>query len=179
MRTILVATVAGMVLCGPWGCASKRMDLSNPTTHQMLSLLMPAKIIVEPFTGLKSFDDDDQPDGLEVVLRPVDTFGDPVKIAGTLIVELYQFRPAAGERKGYKIEQWEVELASKRDQDKYWNRITQMYEIPLMLGPEALALGPDHKFVIEVTYNTPLDEHMITEYVFEPPLPTQRGLATQ
>jgi hypothetical protein len=169
----------GAVFGGAWGCASQKVNLGDPGTRQMLSLLLPAEIIVEPFTGLKSFDDDDQPDGLEVVLRPVDTFEDPVKIAGTLIVELYRFRPASGERKGEKIEQWDVELASKKDQDKYWNRITQMYEIPLMLSPESLTLGAEQKFVIEVTYNSPLDEHMITEYVFEPPLPTQRGLATQ
>ncbi len=154
------------------------MDPGDPATHQMLSLLMPAKIIVEPFTGLKSFDDDDQPDGLELILRPVDTFGDPVKIAGALVVELYEFRPASGERKGRKIEQWDVELASKRDQDKYWNRITQMYEVPLMLSPEALASGQGQDYVVEVTYNTPLGERMITEYVFEPPLSTRRGLAT-
>ena len=178
MRLILIAVVTGVVLCGPPGCASPRIDLDNPATHQMLSLLMPAKIIVEPFTGLKSFDDDDQPDGIELVMRPVDSVGDPVKIAGALVIELYQFRPASAEPKGRKIEQWDVRLASLRDQDKYWNRVTQMYEIPLMLGPEALALGPADKYVIEVTYNTPLDQHMITEYVFEPPLPTRRGLAS-
>ena len=176
MGAILVAVVAGAVLFGPLGCASQKVDTANPATRQMISLLMPTEIIVEPFTGLKSFDDADLPDGIEVVMRPVDAFGDPVKIAGVLMVELYQFRPASGERKGRKIEQWDIELASTRDQCRYWNRVTQMYEIPLVLSPEALALGSGGKFVVEVTYNTPLGEHMITEYMFEPPLVTESGL---
>ena len=141
----------------------------------MLSLLMPAKIIVEPFSGLKSFDDDDQPDGLEVVLRPVDAFDDPVKIAGALRIELYAFRAGAGERKGRKIEQWDIPLTSMRDQRTYWNRFTQMYEIPLEL--DLASAEPADKFVIEVTYNTPLGEHMLTEYVFAPPLRREGRLA--
>lgn len=156
MRNIVVILAASLAPVGLAGCASQKEDVSDPATHQSLSLLMPARIIVEPFTGLKSFDDDARPDGLEVVLRPVDAFGDPVKIAGHLLIELYRFRPASGERKGLKVEQWDIELTSAADQRKYWNHVTQMYEIPLMLGPEALALEPDQKFVIEVTYNLSL-----------------------
>jgi hypothetical protein len=179
MRAIIFAGAVGAVLLGQVGCTLTDVDLGDSATRQMLSLLMPAEIIVEPFTGLKSFDDDDLPDGIEVVMRPVDAFGDPVKIAGHLIIEVHQFRPASGERQGRKIEQWDIELASTRDQQKYWNRVTQMYEIPLALGPEAMALGAGEKFVIGITYNTPLGEHMITEHVFEPPLQTETGLAGQ
>ena len=92
MRAIIFAMAAGAVLLGQVGCALTDVDLGDSATRQMLSLLMPAEIIVEPFTGLKSFDDDDLPDGIEVVMRPVDAFGDPVKIAGHLIIEVHQFR---------------------------------------------------------------------------------------
>ena len=148
-------------------CAQRRVDLDDAATAQMLLLLMPDRIIVEPFTGLKSFDDDARPDGLELVLRPVDAFNDPVKIAGALRVELYRFRQASGQRKGAKIEQWDVPLNTPRAQRLYWNHFTQMYEIPLELDL-ASAAGAD-KYVLEVTYNTPLGEHMVTEYVFEAP----------
>ncbi|MHC4090644.1 MAG: hypothetical protein ACYSUQ_06615 [Planctomycetota bacterium] len=173
-----VGLLLGLVgLPGLIGCAPRAVDVDDPATRQMLSLLMPARIIVEPFTGLKSFDDDDQPDGLEVVLRPVDAFQDPVKIAGSLRVELYHFRPASGESKGRKIEQWDVPLSSLRDQETYWNRYTQMYEIPLEL--DLAAAEPADKYVIEITYNTPLGEHTVTEYVFEPPLPRESRLAAE
>lgn len=177
MAKSLAPLLGAALLFGLTGCASRTVDVDDPASRQMLSLLMPTRIIVEPFTGLKSFDDDDQPDGLEVVLRPVDAFKDPVKIAGSIRVELYHFQPAAGERKGAKIEQWDIPLISMRDQDTYWNRYTQMYEIPLEL--DVATAEPADKYVIEVTYNTPLGEHMITEYVFEPPLRREARLAAE
>ncbi|MCP4251339.1 MAG: hypothetical protein GY778_30250 [bacterium] len=163
----LVAMTGAMLSSAGLACDQRSVDLDDAATGQMLSLLMPDKIIVEPFTGLKSFDDDPRPDGLELVLRPVDAFNDPVKIAGAVRVELYQFRQASGQRKGAKIEQWDVALNSQQAQRLYWNHFTQMYEIPLELDL-ASAAGAD-KYVLEVTYNTPLGEHMVSEYVFEAP----------
>jgi hypothetical protein len=169
--------LAACLAAAATGCASKTVDIDNPATRQMLTLLMPEKIIVEPFTGLKSFDDDDEPDGIEVVLRPVDSFGDPVKVAGVIRVELYEFRPASGIDKGSRIEMWNVNLDSQRDQAKLWNRFTQMYEIPLEID---LTNAPaSEKFVLEVTYNTPLGEHMLTEYFFEPPPRPKAGIAAK
>ena len=170
MRVALVAIMAVVV-----GCSSQTVNVDDPATRQMLSLLMPAKIIVEPFSGLKSFDDDDVPDGLEVVLRPVDSFGDPVKVAGVFRISLAHFRPASGLNQGDPIEQWDVAISTVGDQQAYWNRFTQMYEIPLELDLGTVA--PDDRYVIEVTYNTPLGEHMITEYEFEPPPHRGAGLA--
>ncbi|MFQ5489931.1 MAG: hypothetical protein ACE5GE_04340 [Phycisphaerae bacterium] len=173
-----MACLAVACLLGPLaGCAQKRLDVSDPATQKMLSLLMPVKIIIDPITGLKSFDDDDQPDGIIVALRAVDAFGDRVKIAGSVLVELYEFRPASGEAKGRKIEQWEIQLASARDQRRYWNRFAEMYDLPLMLSPEALASASPGKYVVEVTHNNPLGEHMMAEHVFEPPVARQPGLA--
>lgn len=160
-----------------FGCGPRGVDFDDPAVRQMISLLMPERIIVEPFTGLKSFDDDDEPDGLEVVLRSQDSFGDPVKIAGLVRVGLYAFNPASGERKGRQIEQWDVPLVTPPDQRTYWNPFTQMYEIPLELDLGSIAAA--EKYVIEVVYTTPLGEHMISEYVYEPPLTTETGLASQ
>ncbi len=138
---------------------------------------MPERIIVEPFTGLKSFDDDNLPDGLEVVFRPVDSFGDPVKIAGSIRIELYEFRPASGESKGRRIEMWTIPLDSGGDQKKYWNRFTQTYEIPVELDVSQAPAG--ERYIIELSYNTPLGDHMVTEYTFQPPPPAVAGLTAQ
>lgn len=170
LLTAFLAAVA------PGGCATRTVDFDDATVRKMISLLMPERIIVEPFSGLKSFDGDDQPDGLEVVLRTEDAFGDPVKLAGSLRVGLYTFRPASGETKGRQIEQWEVPLVTQRDQETYWNQFTQRYEMPLELDVGSVAQAD--KYVIEVVYNTPLGEHMTTEYVYEPPLRTEAGLAS-
>jgi len=174
-----IATLAGaaILLQTVGGCAPRALDVDDPATAQMVSLLMPERIIVEPFTGLKSFDDDDRPDGLELVLRPVDSFDDPVKIAGNVRVELYTFRPASGEPKGQRIQQWDISLTSERAQRTYWNHFTQMYEVPLELDVNATEIA--EKYVVEVTYNTPLGEHMISEFVFEPPVHRESWLAAE
>jgi len=172
---VVAVLLAGLPVVA--GCASRPVNVDDPATRQMLSLLMPAKIIVEPFTGLKSFDGDALPDGLEVVLRPVDAFDDPVKIAGVLRVELFYFRDASGERQGRRIEQWEVPITTPTDQRAYWNRVTQMYEIPLELN--LLSVRAEDRYVLEVTYNTPLGEHMRTEHEFEPPVRRREGLTGQ
>ena len=171
---VTMALLAALVTVG---CGPRTVDFDDPAVRQMVSLLMPERIIVEPFTGLKSFDDDDQPDGLEVVLRPRDSFGDPVKIAGLLRVELYTFNPASGEHQGRQIQQWEIPLVTPQDQRTYWNPFTQMYEIPLEL--DLGSITPADKYVIEVVYNTPLGEHMISEYVYEQPVRAQTDLASQ
>ena len=159
----------------PAGCIIP-VHVYDAATRQQLSLLMPATVnIVGPFTRFRSFDDDDRPDGIELLLQPVDTFGDPVNIAGALIVELYEFRQAAADNKGAKLTQWDIALTSERDQRMYWNRTTGMYEFQLQFEPAAPP--PTRKYVLQVTYNTPLKEHMMDQYVLEapPPAPALTG----
>ncbi|MFH0980607.1 MAG: hypothetical protein V2A79_03595 [Planctomycetota bacterium] len=166
--------VALAVLASP-GCQRPTVDLNAAATHQQLSLLMPAAVkIVAPFTRFRSFDDDERPDGIELLVQPVNTFGDPVNIAGDVIVELYEFRQASGDRKGEKVQQWDIALASERAQRMYWNRTTSMYEFRLQLARTTLPAEP--KYVLQVTYNTPLKEHMLDECVLEAPL-SPRALA--
>lgn len=141
---------------------------------EMVKLLLPDEIrIVEAFTGFRSFDQDERPDGIELLLQPMDTYGDPVKIAGTVRVELYAFLPASGEPKGERLcEPWEVPLLTEQDQKRYWNNVTGMYEIPLKFPTDLSPKGD--KFVLRVTYNTPLSEHMTDEFVMAAPADVTR-----
>lgn len=158
-----------LALLLPAGCNRPSVDTSDAAARQQLSLLMPDRVsIVGPFTRFRSFNDDDRLDGIELLLQPVNTFGDPVNIAGSVIIELYEFRQASGDNKGAKIRQWDVSLASERDQRTYWNRTTSMYEFQLQFDPATLP--PCEKYVLQVIYNTPLQEHMLDEHVLEIPL---------
>lgn len=137
---------------------------------------MPQRIgIVEAFTAFKSFDDDDIPDGIELLLQAYDAYGDSVKIAGSLRVELYAYQPASGEPRGRRLlDPWVVRLYDEKDQCRYWNRVTGMYEIPLEFPAGAVTAaegsgGSGGKFVLAVTYNTPLDTHLEDEIVLPAP----------
>lgn len=162
-------SAAPLIACLVLGCAQPSMDLDDAATRQQLALLMPQEVnIVGPFTRFRSFDEDERPDGIELLIQPVNSFGDPVNIAGDVIVELYEFRRASGDDKGAQLQHWDIPLASRADQEAYWNRTTSMYEFRLQLDPATLPQA--RKYVVLVTYNTPLGEHMITEHVLEVPL---------
>lgn len=152
------------------GCRPTSVNLADGATRQQLTLLMPAEVnIVGPFTRFCSLSSGKQLDGIDLLLQPINTFGDPVNISGHLIAELYEFRQASGDCKGAELQQWDISLTTEREQRKYWNRTTSMYEFRLHLDRSALG-RPHQKYVLEVTYNTPLKEHMVDEYVMEVPL---------
>ncbi len=123
---------------------------------QQLSLLMPQEIqIVEAFTKFAALDKSDKVDGIELRLRPLDSFGDPIKIAGIVRAELYHRLPASGKREGMRVcPPWKISLSTEQDERKYWNPLTAMYEIPLKLPG---GQPPDGQYVVDVIYTTPLD----------------------
>jgi hypothetical protein len=133
----------------------------------MLTLLMPSRIeIVKPFTRLQSFDGDATPDGIEVLLRAVNFLDNPgLMIVGNVRVELFEYVPASANQKGTRVEQWTVDLGSVSQQRRHWNRLTQMYELRLGANPGAVPAAG--RFVLAVTYTSPLGEHLTDEYVLE------------
>jgi len=146
------------------GCQQHRGDVDP-----MVELLLPQRVrIVEPFTEFTSFDDDERPDGITVLVQPIDSFGDSVKIAGLVRVELYNYIQASGNRAGNRVcEPWEISLTTQSQQRRYWNTVTGMYEIPVKL-PAGLSLGA-RKYVVVLTYNTPLETHLTDEATIELP----------
>ena len=126
---------------------------------------MPSRIeIVEPFTRVKSFDDDATPDGIGLLLQAVNSFGARgLMIAGNVRVALYEHVPASGDRKGRRLEHWEIPLTNAEQQREHWNDVTQMYEFLLQVDPAPIALAD--KYVLEVTYNSPLGEHLADECI--------------
>ena len=160
MRLIHAGLISSFWLLG---CASTPPATNDAAQRQMLSLLMPGRIeIVEPFTRVKSFDDDPAPDGIELLLQAVNSLDNPgLMIVGDVRVELYEHVPASADRKGRRLEQWDVKLSTTEHQRTYWNPITQMYEFRLAVDPNTIP--PAEKFVLLVTYNSPLGEHLSDE----------------
>jgi len=135
--------------------------------QRMLALLLPRRIeIVEPFTRVKSFDDDGTPDGIELLLQAVNSLDDPgLMVIGTLRVELYEYVPASGLPRGRRLEQWDVELVSDDQQRKYWNQLTQMYELRLGVDPKRIPSAD--RYVLLVTYDSPFGDRLTDEYMIQ------------
>jgi hypothetical protein len=136
----------------------------------MIALVMPCRVeIVEPFTRVKSFDDDAIPDGIEVLIRAINALDSPGLMVGRVRVELYEYVPASAEPKGRRLEHWAVELSSTQDQRRYWNPLTQMYEF--RLGVDAKAIPRADRYVLMVTYDSPLGERLTDQYMINYRIP--------
>ena len=79
--------------------------------------------------------------------------------------------PATGLRTGSRLAMWEVPLNTKDDQRRYWSSTTQMYEFHLELDTQLMSQRP--RYVLAVTYNTPLGTHLTDEYILEAPIASE------
>ncbi len=166
------ATIGGLLaVCG---CAVSTVQIDEAAQRQMLELLLPDRIeIVEPFTRVKSFDDDAVPDGIELLLQAVNPLDNPgLMIVGRVRVELYEYLPSTGDHKGRRMENWDIELVTTEQQRKHWNALTQMYEFRLGINPETIApadqqAGFARKFVLTATYLPPVGDRLSDECVLQ------------
>ena len=139
---------------------------TDPQKVEMLSLMVPDRIKIMPFTKITSFNKDNIPDGILAVVRPIDKFGDPVKAAGLLYFELWTYVNASNERKGERLAFWDRTIATAEEMRLYWTR-AQMYEFQLAWTQGAELLKPNHKYVFTATYRTPWDTTIQDQYVLE------------
>ena len=84
-------------------------------------------------------------------------------IVGRVRVELYEYMPASGDRKGRRLEQWNIELTTAKQQRAHWSSLTQMYEWQLGLDPASIPRAD--KYILAVTYDSPLGERLTDECV--------------
>jgi hypothetical protein len=159
-RSFLPASVLVLALAG---CAATPPAQDDTAQREMLALLMPSRIeIVEPFTQVKSFDDAAALNGIELLLQAVNSLGSRgLPIVGHVRVELFEHLPASGQRKGQRIEHWEISLADVEQQRRYWNDVTQMYKFMLLV--DEIPVPVAETYVLAVTYNSPLGEHLTSE----------------
>lgn len=175
MTTTLRAWTAALLLsacCLALGCRHgiDRVPCEADKVDQ-LRLMLPERIKIQPFTSIRSFDDDDIPDGILLVLRPEDRFGDPVKAAGYFYFELWTFVNASGERKGELLAFWDRTIATESDMRIYWTH-TQMFEFQLAWVGQGLGqVEPGRKFVLTASWRTPWDTTVRDEYILEFQLP--------
>ncbi len=153
------------------GCTQPTGSLDDPQTREALKLLMPQEIQIAPFTRVESFDQDARPDGIALLLRPINVLGAPANIVGMVRVELFEFVQASAIATGPRLAVWEVSLNTEEDWRKYWSSTTQMYEFRLEV--ESDVLPSSRKYVLVATYNTPLGEHLTDQYILELPIASE------
>lgn len=166
-RRLYGAALLPLLAAGSGGCTTPTPALDAEEQRQMLALLMPSRVeIVEPFTRVETPDPQREKPAqhaIELLIQAVNILDSPGVMVGRVRVELYEFVPASGDRKGRRLEHWNIELSSREDQLRYWNRLTQMYEF--RLGIDATKIPRADKYVLLLTYDSPLGERLTDEYV--------------
>lgn len=146
---------------------------------QMLSLMLPQTLKIQPFTKIRDFDGDAQPDGILAVVRPLDAFGDPAKAVGLFYFELWTYEAATAERKGERLAYWDRLIGSAQDVSLYWTR-AQMYEFQLAWTSGISGIKPGRKYILTAAYRTPWDETIRDEFVLEvPSMPAAANLTEE
>jgi len=154
--------VVGLALIGS-ACRVPRSVPDDADTRRMIALLMPKRVeIVEPFTRVQNADGGAKPTRIELLIQAVNTLGNPgLMITGGIRVELYEYVAASGDAKGRRLEFWDIDLDTEQQQNDHWNAMTQMYEFHL--GIVASQIPVADRYVLSITYNSPMNERLTDE----------------
>jgi hypothetical protein len=141
---VVSAAVIGLtqVACQPVGRLTEREGSDAP-------LFAPTDLRIHPFTAVKDWTGDNQPDGVEVLLELQDRFRDPTKATGTALFELYAFRKYAPDPRGERLAAWRGSVQTLDEQRMRWNRISRTYSFQLAY-PQ---IRSDHSYVLQVWFD--------------------------
>src|SRR5205085_5263493 len=116
------------------------------------ALFAPASMRIHPiFSGIKDWTGDGVPDGIEALLEFQDQFGDPTKAAGTVVFELFTYRPYHPDPRGPRVlNPWIGSLQSLSDQQARWNRTSRTYSFQL----EYPQIKREVSYVLAATFDT-------------------------
>ena len=137
---IVLLVVAG-------GCAGTK----TPTAADS-AMFAPVSMRIHPiFTQLKDWTGDNHPDGIEALIELTDQFGDPTKAAGTVIFELYKYRPYHADPRGDRIvNPWIATLNTLAEQQSRWNRTSRTYTFQL----ECPQVKTSDSYVLTASFDT-------------------------
>ena len=145
-------------ILGTVGTLRNRMLFSDLKMPSAARLLLAQGIDILPTTRVIDSNNDGTPDGFEVLVEARDHFGDPTKVVGTFIFELFSFRPARGDPRSLtRVAYWNQPVETAEDSARFWNRFDQSYRF-ILAWKEPPAVG--QKFIFQATYVTPWGETM-------------------
>lgn len=129
MRGKLLA-LSGLLLAVLSGCASETVPMRSATDQALFGSV---SMHLHPvFTQVRDWNGDTRPDGVEALVELRDQFGDPTKASGTVIFELYEYKPLSPDPRGVRlVGPWEGRLDSIEDQRQHWSRPSRSYTFQL------------------------------------------------
>lgn len=133
----------------------------------------PSKLRLHPtFTQVKDWTGDNKPDGVEVVVELLDSFGEPTRGSGTLLFELWSFRKYDPNPLGNRAcEPWKGELLTREQQEAHWSQALRSYTFQLAMP----LVNPTKEYVLTASFESiggadmPAGARLYDRLVIEPP----------
>jgi hypothetical protein len=138
-------------------------------TPEEAKMFGPQSMRIHPtFTRVKDWTGDGKPDGIEAVVELQDEFGEPTRATGSVMFELYQYRPTSPDVRGRRVpEVWVWPLLRSNEQAAHWSRALRAYTFKIPLDPGRQTM------VLEATFELGADRGRLTnQIVLEPPPPS-------
>jgi hypothetical protein len=131
------------------GCASQ--DIPSPRTPDEEQLFGPVSMKLDTFSKVKDWDGTGAPQGVEALIEFDDRFGDRTKAAGTIIFELYDYRPYWPDPRGARLANpWTASLTTYDEQKAHWEAASGAYMFRLAYDHTAW----NHSYVLTATFQS-------------------------
>lgn len=143
-------TILAIVACGAGalaGCGSQPQWVPQGGRQELFE---PAGMRIHPvFTEVKDWSGDGKVDGIDALIEFQDQFGDPAKASGSVLFEVFEYRPYAPDRRGRRVVAPFVttidNVAAQRD---HWNRTSRCYNFQLAWP----TINPRQTYVVTATF---------------------------
>lgn len=145
MRCILIIMITGLLIAG---CRT----FDQPDRSVTPRMFQPVSMRIHPiFTQIRDWNQDDSYDGIEALVELRDEFDDPTKAGGTMLFELFDYRPQNPDPRGSRlVNPWIGSLLTTAQQQAHWSGTTQTYNFQLA-WPQ---IDPNRTYVLTATFET-------------------------
>jgi hypothetical protein len=162
----LIAPLALLILPAMLGCSSSAA--APPRTAEENQLFGPVSMKLDTFSKVKSWDGTSAPNGIEALVEFDDRFGDRTKAAGTILFELYDYRPYWPDPRGPRLANpWTASLRTYDEQKAHWETASGAYIFRLAFE-QALW---DHSYVLTAEYQSASGTRLFSRIVLRPQPP--------
>jgi hypothetical protein len=132
------------------------------STEEENRLFGPVAMKLDTFSKVKDWSGAGKPEGVEALVEFDDRFGDRTKAAGTILFELYDYRPYWPDPRGARVANpWTASLSSYDQQKAHWERASGAYTFRLACD----GLQWNHNYVLSATVESSPDNRFFSQII--------------
>lgn len=155
-----IGRVIGLILPALAGCAL--MPAPAPRTAEENRLFGPISMKLDTFSKVKDWTGSGAPTGVEALIEFDDRFGDRTKAAGTVIFELYDYRPYWPDPRGERLANpWTGSLLTYAEQKDHWETASGAYLFRLVYDHAMW----NHSYVLDATFESSAGTRFFSQIV--------------